>query len=62
MLFRSHGADARNLQRLIRYILKKAVYYHLIGKPDLAQLHYEAIADFQAEKMGKKEIDRKSVV
>jgi len=55
-LFKTHGADARSLQRLIRYILKKAVYYHLIGKPDLAQLHYEAIADFQAGNTGKKEI------
>ena len=40
----------------LRYILKKAVYYHLIGKPDLAQLHYEAIADFQAGNTGKREI------
>ncbi len=55
-LLKNHGADARVLQRLIRYIFKKAMYYHLIGKPDLAQLHYEAITDYQAGRFGKKDI------
>lgn len=55
-LLKNHGANARTLRRLRRYILKKAVYYHLIGKADLAQLHYEALADFQAGRFGKKDI------
>jgi len=55
-LLKAHGADAATLRRLIRYILKKAVYYYLIGKPDLAQLHYDAIADFTAGYLGKKDI------
>jgi GT2 family glycosyltransferase len=53
---KTHGAEAASLQRLIRYILKKAVYYNLIGKPDLARLHYEAITDFTAGNLGKKDI------
>jgi GT2 family glycosyltransferase len=55
-LLQNHQADARTLQRLRRYIFKKAVYYHLIGKADLAQLHYEAVADFEAGRFGKKDI------
>ncbi|OQW94037.1 MAG: hypothetical protein BWK79_07955 [Beggiatoa sp. IS2] len=55
-LLKTHGADAVTLRRVIRYILKKAVYYYLIGKPDLAQLHHWAIADFQAGRYGKRVI------
>jgi len=55
-LLKTHGANARTLRRLIRYIFKKAAYYHLIGKPDLARLHYEAVADFKAGRFGKKDI------
>lgn len=43
----------RNVRRLI---YKKAVYYHLIGKPDLARLHHRAIEDFDAGRMGKRNI------
>jgi len=32
------------------------VYYHLIGKPDLAQLHYDAVNDFETGRFGKKDI------
>jgi GT2 family glycosyltransferase len=52
-LLKTQGADARQLNHVIQYIRKKAVYYHLIGKPDLAQLHHQAIADFQADRYGK---------
>ena len=59
-LLKTHGAEARTLKQLTRYILKKAGYYHLLGKPDLAQLHYDAIADFRANQFGKKEIKLES--
>ncbi len=59
-LLENHGANRRTLQRLKRYILKKAVYYHLIGKPDLAQLHYDAVNDFEAGRFGKKNIQLNS--
>jgi GT2 family glycosyltransferase len=52
-LLRAHGYDTAPLAW---YILKKALYYHLIGKPDLAQLHYDAVADFDAGRLGKKDI------
>lgn len=56
-LLKNHDADAPTLQRLTRRVLLKALYYHLIGKPDLAQLHYLAVADFQANRYGKREIE-----
>ena len=40
----------------IRWILKKALYYCLLGKKDLADLHLQAIADFKHKITGKKEI------
>jgi GT2 family glycosyltransferase len=55
-LLATHGADIHHLQRIIQYIYKKAVYYYLIGKPDLAQLHYQAVADFKAKRYGKQAI------
>ena len=45
-LLQTHGANKQQLKQLTKYILKKAIYYHLIGKSDLAQLHYDAINDF----------------
>lgn len=56
-LLTQHGVKQSVIRRVIRYILKKAVYYHLLGKADLAQLHYEAIADFKANRFGKKKIN-----
>lgn len=55
-LLQTHGANKQQLKQLTKYILKKAIYYHLIGKSDLAQLHYDAINDFQTGKFGKKDI------
>jgi GT2 family glycosyltransferase len=59
-LLSHHGTDRTKLRHLKRYILKKAVYYHLIAKPDLAQLHYEALNDFEAKRFGKKNIQLNS--
>jgi len=55
-LLSNHGANQTSLLHFKRYILKKAVYYHLIAKPDLAQLHYDALNDFEAGRFGKKDI------
>lgn len=43
-----------------RYIAKKALYYALLGKQDLAQLHLDAIADFDTNVTGKKDITLKN--
>ena len=55
-LLKNHGATSADLKKLQGYILKKATYYHIIGKPDLAQLHYDAIDDFNNKYYGKKDI------
>ncbi len=51
-----HGFDPSVLQRAIRYIYKKAVYYALLGKADLSRLHHDAVVDFHANQLGKKTI------
>jgi len=55
-LLKTHGADALTLQRLKRRILLKSLYYQLVGKSDLADLHNQALADFEAGRFGKKNI------
>jgi GT2 family glycosyltransferase len=44
------------VRNTIKFILKKSIYYSLLGKQDLAWLHLEALADFKARRCGKKEI------
>lgn len=56
-LMRTHGTSKKGIQRIIQYIFKKAVYYTLIGKVDLAQLHHVAVQDFQKGLFGKREIN-----
>jgi GT2 family glycosyltransferase len=51
-----HGANAQKIHQNVEYILKKAVYYALLGKPDLSQLHIDAVNDFYADQLGKKNI------
>lgn len=51
-----HQVRPELLRNVRRLIYKKAVYYHLIGKPDLARLHHRAIEDFDAGRMGKRNI------
>lgn len=55
-LLKTHGADKRTLRLLTRAVFRRAVYYQLIGKPDLAELHHFAVADFQTNRFGKREI------
>jgi GT2 family glycosyltransferase len=52
----THQVRPALLHHTRRLIYKKAVYYHLIGKPDLAALHHQAIVDFDAGRMGKRDI------
>jgi hypothetical protein len=51
-----HGADEKTMTRVIQRVLMKALFYTLIGKPELGRLHIEAVDDFAAGRMGKKEI------
>jgi len=44
------------VKNTIRWILKKALYFSLLGKSDLAQLHLQALADYDQGIMGKKDI------
>ena len=54
LLNKHSGALA--VKHAIQTILKKTLYYQLIGKPDLAELHLQAIEDFNQGLTGKKEI------
>jgi len=51
-----HGANQKTIQQNVEFILKKAVYYAILGKPDLSQLHTDAVNDFYANNLGKKNI------
>jgi GT2 family glycosyltransferase len=55
-LLGEHGADEKTMTRVIQRVLMKALFYTLIGKPELGRLHIEAVDDFAAGRMGKKEI------
>ncbi len=55
-MLQHHGVQASMLKRLKKHILKKTVYYHLIGKSDLAQLHDDAVMDFDQQMMGRRTI------
>lgn len=45
----------------VKWIKKKSLYYTLIGKRDLAQLHIEAVTDYKHAVMGKKEISLQNI-
>ncbi len=49
-------SDKLAIKNTIRRTLKKTLYYKLIGKTDLAELHLQAIADFEQGITGKKDI------
>jgi len=44
------------IKHSLRWTVKKAIYYSLLGKQDLAALHSQAIADYQQGITGKKSI------
>ncbi len=49
-------SDTGSVNNAMRKILLKTLYYQLIGKSDLAELHIQALADFEQGIMGKKAI------
>lgn len=49
-------SDKTAIKNATRWTIKKALYYQLLGKHDLAELHLQAIEDFQQRIMGKKDI------
>lgn len=54
-LLEKHSTTAA-VKRKINWIKKKAIYYSLIGKNDLANLHLQAIQDFRKKIKGKADI------
>lgn len=54
-LLAKHSGDIA-VNNAILNILKKTLYYKLIGKADLAELHLQAISDFEQGLTGKKTI------
>lgn len=55
-LLSEHNPNDKVIKNARRLSLKKGLYYQLLGKQDLADLHIQAVADFSAGKMGKQEI------
>lgn len=49
-------SDTQAVNGTIKWIAKKALYYALLGKMDLAQLHLDGIEDYKNRVMGKKTI------
>ncbi len=49
-------SDKAAVNNTTRQILKKTLYYQLLGKNDLAELHLQAINDFKQQITGKKDI------
>jgi len=54
-LLNKHSTDTA-VKNTLRKVLKKTLYYELLGKPDLAILHLHAMDDYQQGIMGKKDI------
>ncbi len=54
-MLEKHG-DYRAVKRAKQWVRKRAVYYTLQGKLDLAQLMLEAVADYDKRVQGKKDI------
>lgn len=49
-------SDKLALKNSLRRVVKKTLYYYLLGKNDLAELHLQAIDDFKQKITGKKDI------
>ena len=55
-VLQGHCGDEKSIRQAARKVLKKGVYYALIGKPELGSLHLQALDDFAAGIKGKKDI------
>ncbi len=51
-----HGGDPATIQAAIKRIMRWGLNYALYGKADLSRLHREAVDDFLAGRLGKKDI------
>jgi len=60
-LLQEHGTEKKRVKQAFNRVLKKGLYYTLIGKTDLGRLHLQAADDFLSCCMGKKNIDISSV-
>jgi GT2 family glycosyltransferase len=60
-LVKAHGSGLADICQTKRHLLKKALYYALIGHSELAELQLDAVDDFQAGRMGKKAISLKTI-
>ncbi|NOT83259.1 MAG: glycosyltransferase family 2 protein [Methylococcaceae bacterium] len=49
-------SDSHAVNNTVKWIAKKALYYALLGKLDLAQLHLDSIEDYKKRITGKKAI------
>jgi len=56
-LLQKHGTEKETMKQAFNRVLKKGLYYTLIGKTDLGGLHIQAADDFLSCRMGKKNID-----
>ncbi len=56
VMLKTLQVSAQVLRNTIRYTLKKAGYYALLGKTDLSRLHKDAVDDFLNNRLGKKDI------
>jgi len=56
VMLKTLGVSPQTLHKNLRYTLKKAGYYALLGKTDLSRLHKDAIDDFLNKRLGKKDI------
>ncbi len=54
-------SDPAAVSGTVKWIAKKALYYALLGKQDLAQLHLDGIEDYQNQIKGKKPITLSAV-
>ncbi len=52
----SHHSNPALVKNAQRRVLLKALYYALLGKPDLSHAHKMAIDDFRANRLGKKDL------
>lgn len=53
-LLKAHGNGEKTLRGAIRRVLVKALYYVLVGKPELGRMHLMAVDDFNKGRMGEK--------
>ncbi len=59
-LLEKHGGE-KAVKNSLHWTLQKAMYYGLLGKNDLADLHWEAVKDFKSRVTGKKNMQLSTI-